>query len=170
MELYKHFITQSSMEDASLLLSQLMSVQAERAAASTSLFTEASLCGAREAEATARESTAPAAARARVDALLAGVPAPLLILAGSRAALSLSADQRLALELHILTLEEAELRRAAVAADAAYDAAVAREASAHAQMDVLRADKERLDAELEAIRVSRAGVRGVRQSPRARGV
>jgi hypothetical protein len=66
--------------------------------------------GAREEAAASRASAAPIAARARVDALLAGVPAPLLALSGARASAALTADQRLALENYLLAQQAAELR------------------------------------------------------------
>ena len=140
--------------DSLSLLSQLSIIQSERASIPSTLRSESLLLGAREAEAISRASSSSASARARVDALLLGVPAPLLILAGSRAGMGLNSDQRLALELHILDLEEDELRRAAVMADAAAESAGARESAARAQIELVTADRERLRTELEGIKVS----------------
>ena len=139
--------------EASTLLQQLLAVQMERAAAPSKLYNEASLLGAREAESSLRASSAVASARVRVNALLSGVPAALLILAGSRAAMGLTSDQRLALEMRILALEEEELLRSVALADADAEAAGARESSARAQMELVAADRARVRSELERIKV-----------------
>jgi hypothetical protein len=103
--------------------------------------------GAREEAAAARAAAAPVAARARVDALLAGVPAPLLALSGARASAALTADQRLALENYLLAQQTAELRRQLSSLEAEAEALAARERAARAGLDAVPSELERLREE-----------------------
>ena len=109
--------------------------------------------GAREEAAASRASAAPIAARARVDALLAGVPAPLLALSGARASAALTADQRLALENYLLAQQAAELRRQTTALEAEAEALAARERAARAGLDAIPSELERVREEAAMVAV-----------------
>jgi hypothetical protein len=136
-----------------LLLGQLAAVQAARASAPALAAAEASACGAREAAAEERRAHARVSARARVDALLHSVPAPLLALAGQRASAQLTPDQRLALETHLLALEEAEHARAVTVLEAEVDALQAREASARSALLAIPSEMARMRQEAAVLQV-----------------
>jgi len=135
------------------ILSQLLAVQRQRAQLPAAAAAEAYGLGAREEAAASRASAAPIAARARVDALLAGVPAPLLALSGARASAALTADQRLALENYLLAQQAAELRRQTSALEAEAEALAARERAARAGLDAIPSELERMREEAAMVAV-----------------
>ena len=135
------------------ILSQLQAIQRQRAQLPATAATEAYGLGAREEAAAARAAAAPIAARARVDALLAGVPAPLLALSGARASAALTADQRLALENYLLAQQASELRRQLSALEAEAEALAARERAARAGLDAIPSELERLREEASMVTV-----------------
>jgi hypothetical protein len=135
------------------ILSQLQAIQRQRTQLPATAAAEAYGLGAREEAAAARAAAAPIAARARVDALLAGVPSPLLLLSGARASAALTADQRLALENYLLAQQAAELRRQASALEAEAEALGARERAARAGLDAIPSEFERLREEASMVTV-----------------
>jgi hypothetical protein len=137
----------------SSLLHQLATVQHRRATLPDATAAEVRALAAREGAAAARRAQATEASRARVEALLSGVPAPLLALAGARASLQLTADQRLALEVHLLAAEEAELQRATAALEAEAAALEARERAALASLEALPSELQRLQQQAADVRV-----------------
>ena len=138
---------------AAAMLAQLLAIQRQRASLPSSAASEAYALGAREEAAEARAATAPIAARARVDALLAGVSAPLLALSGARASAALTADQRLALENYLLAQQASELRRQLSALEAEAEALSARERAARAGLDAIPSELERLREEAAVVKV-----------------
>jgi hypothetical protein len=141
------------------LLQQLAATQLRRATLPAAAAAEARALAAREAAAGERCAAATEASRARVEALLAGVPAPLLALAGARAALQLTADQRLALEVHLLAAEEAELRRAVGALEAEAAGLEARERAALASLEALPNELQHMQQQVADARVRGARAR-----------
>ena len=135
------------------MLLQLASVQHRRATLPDACAAELRALAAREATAAARRAQATEASRARVEALLSGAPAPLLALAGQRASMQLTADQRLALECHLLALEEAELRRQVGLLEAEEAALGARERAAQASLAAMPSELQRLQQQAADVKV-----------------
>lgn len=135
------------------LLAQLAIVQQRRGQLPDVLRAELYALNQREASAAARKALATEACRARVEALLSGVPAPLLALAGQRASLQLTADQRLALECYLVALEEAELQRQVGVLEAEASSLEARERSALGILESIPSEHKRLQQQAADIKV-----------------
>lgn len=140
-------------EAASLQLTQLAATQRHRAKLPEASASESQALGSRKATARTRKDLAVEVSRARVEALLTGVSAPLLALAGQRASLQLTPDQRLALENYLLNLEEAELKRQVSALEAEAEALVARERAAKAALDAIPSELQRLQQQAAEVKV-----------------
>jgi hypothetical protein len=136
------------------LLHQLAAVQHRRSTLPDACQAELNSLAARERLAIAGREQATEASRARVEALLSGVPAPLLALAGQRASMQLTADQRLALECHLLSAEEAELRRQVSALEVEAAALEAREKAAQANLEAIPSELQRLQQQAADVKVS----------------
>lgn len=140
-------------EAAGLQLTQLAATQRHRAKLPEASSSESQSLGSRKANARTRKDLAVEVSRARVEALLTGVSAPLLALAGQRASLQLTPDQRLALENYLLNLEEAELKRQVSALEAEAEALIARERAAKAALEAIPSELQRLQQQAAEVKV-----------------
>lgn len=140
-------------DQVSIQLGQLASIQRQRASLPELSSSESRVLGQREISAHHRLENAVEVSRARVEALLTGVSAPLLALAGQRTSMQLTPDQRLALENYLLNLEESELRRQVSALEAEAEALMARERAARAALDAIPSELQRLQQQAAEMKV-----------------